>query len=230
MKMFKEELEYPGTWLVKRCADTEENFVYQTRAQSQAGGPSKNQAYQQLVSRSGAMAAKGYVMRSVLVCGCPGWKMLKDRGTKSLCKYSGFLLLFCRHAWKMPLVALGPRRQPSVCNVVHRAIGDFVEVALNAARSCKLDEPLMISFADEQGPPQRPDLQRGLTTKASQDDQLQDAARVLYRPSSALIVRRQRVAVQTRLHQTLKTSSMTRPYARCSKAMTGVPITPPRSI
>ena len=98
-KMFLEELERLGTWLIERCEDTDDNFVYKFRAQSKGGGTSDHQVYMVLISKTGAAAQVGLSPRQIISCGCPGWKQLKGK-QKGLCKHSGAALRLSRHVWQ----------------------------------------------------------------------------------------------------------------------------------
>ena len=57
-KMFEEELEFPGAWLISRCDDTADNFVYKVRAQSR-------KLVHQAISCTSSSYAKGEPQRRV---------------------------------------------------------------------------------------------------------------------------------------------------------------------
>ena len=84
------------------------------------------------------------------------------RGTKTLCKHCGFVLLLSRHGWGRSLVMIGPRRDqirdrspetrpPRSSQPQQRldAIGDFIEVQSNIARATTLEKPLVANLVDD---------------------------------------------------------------------------------
>ena len=149
--------------------------MYRVRAQSRSGGPSGSQSYLVRVSKNECMASHGFTIREVLACSCGGWGQLGTPGRKTLCKHTRLVLLLCRHAWKLTLVVIGPRRgssirieSPSASSSEDRprvdAIEDFVEVPSSSGRSRQLDKPLVTSFANELETAQNDQLQ-GIGTR-----------------------------------------------------------------